>query len=84
MPVIVAAGAAYLLLDGLLSRMLGAYWGGLAAIVLATIPPASLLRVAWSGRTPRQAVRDGIWCGLAVAGVYAWVFTAPFISPPSF
>ncbi|MFN8570524.1 MAG: hypothetical protein U0132_00630 [Gemmatimonadaceae bacterium] len=58
--------------------------GGLVAIVAAAVPAASLVRLAQTGRSPRQAVRDGMWLGCAVAVVYAWVFTAPFVSLPGF
>ncbi len=77
-------GGLYLLLDWGLAPVIGGYWGGLLAIAVATTPLTALLRVAYAGRTPRQAVRDGAWCGIAVALLYAWVFSAPFISLPGF
>lgn len=83
-PAVPLTGVLYLLLDWGLARLLGGYWGSLLAIMVSTAPLTALFRVACAGRTPRQAARDGIWCGLAVAGLYAWVFTAPFVSLPGF
>jgi hypothetical protein len=83
-PAVVLTGVLYLLLDWGLARMLGGYWGGLLAIAVATTPLTALFRVALAGRTPRQAVKDGVACGIAVALLYAWVFTAPFVSLPGF
>ncbi|MFN8582072.1 MAG: hypothetical protein U0163_14005 [Gemmatimonadaceae bacterium] len=72
----------YLGLDWVASRVVGGYWGGLAAIALATIPVAAVARLARGTRTPRQALWDAVAFGCAVAGIYAWVFTAPFVSLP--
>ena len=83
-PAVPLTGALYLVLDWGLSAALGGYWGGLLAIALATTPLTALFRLAFAGRTPRQAVRDGVWSGMAVALLYAWVFTAPFVSLPGF
>lgn len=83
-PAVPLTAIMYLLLDWALARMIGTYWGGLLAIAMATTPLTALFRVAFAGRTPRQAVRDGVCCGVAVALLYAWVFTAPFISLPEF
>ncbi len=77
-------GAVYLALEWGLTRLMGGYWGGLAAIALAAAPAASLVRLAFGGRTPRQAFRDGIWFGCAVSVMYAWAFTSPFVSLPGF
>lgn len=79
-PAVPLTGVLFLLLDWGLTQVIGGYWGGLMAIALATTPLTALFRVALAGRTPRQAVRDGVWCGIAVALLYAWVFTAPFVS----
>ena len=83
-PAIPLTGVLYLLLDWGLTGLIGGYWGGLVAIALATMPVAALFRLAFSGRTPRQAVQDGVWSGIGVALIYAWVFTAPFVSLPGF
>jgi hypothetical protein len=83
-PAVVLTGVLYLLLDWGLAPMLGGYWGGLLATLVATTPLTALFRVAFAGRTPRQAVTDGAVCGIAVALLYAWVFTAPFVSIPGF
>ncbi len=83
-PAIPLTGILYLLLEWGLARMIGGYWGGLLAIAVATTPLTALFRVAFAARTPRQAVRDGMCCGVAVALLYAWVFTAPFVSLPGF
>lgn len=81
-PAVPVTAAVYLVLDWGLTGVMGGYWGGLVAIAMATAPLTALFRLAFAGRTPRQAIRDGVWSGMAVAILYAWVFTAPFISLP--
>ena len=76
--------AAFPLLDAGFGRVVGGFWGTIAAIVVVASPLAALQRAAFGGRTPRQAVAEGVVCGIGVAFLYGWVFAAPFITPPGF
>ena len=73
-PGVLAAGAAYVGLDSLLSRLLGGVWGVLAAVFVVGLPLGALWWAGETGGGRRQAWRAGIWLALAVTGMYAWVF----------
>ena len=74
------AAAVFWVLPDLLTPAVGSYWNEPMAILIAVSPVAALHRVASAGRTPRQAVVEGIAGGAAAALLYAWDFTAPWIS----
>jgi hypothetical protein len=78
------AAAVFWVLPNLLTAAVGSYWNEPLAIVIAVTPLAALHRVASAGRTPRQAVLEGIAGGAAAALLYAWVFTAPWLSAPGY
>ncbi|MDP1857920.1 MAG: hypothetical protein Q8K82_04580 [Gemmatimonadaceae bacterium] len=73
-PALMAAGLAYVVLDLLLSRLLGGVWGVFASLLLVGIPLGALWWAGETGGGPRQAWRGGVWLALAVLCVYAWVF----------
>ena len=78
------AAAVFWVLPNLLTPVVGTYWNEPLAILIAVSPLAGLHRVASASRTPRQAVMEGIAGGAAAALLYAWVFTAPWISAPGY
>ena len=78
------AAALFWVLPDRLTAVVGIYWNEPLAILIALSPLAALHRMASAGRTPRQAVVEGIAGGAAAALLYAWVFTAPWISAPGY
>lgn len=78
------AAALFWVLPDPLTAVVGIYWNEPLAILIAVSPLAALHRMASAVRTPRQAVVEGISGGAAAALLYAWVFTAPWISAPGY
>jgi hypothetical protein len=78
------AAALFWVLPDRLTGVVGIYWNEPLAILIAVSPLAALHRVSSAGRTSRQAVVEGIAGGAAAALLYAWVFTAPWISAPGY
>ena len=83
--VLLPVGAAlFPVLDAAFGRVVGDFWGTMAAIVVIASPLVAVQRIAFGGRTPRQAAAEGLACGVAVAFLYGWVFAAPFVTLPGF
>ena len=78
------AATLFWVLPDRLMGVVGIYWNEPLAILIAVSPLAALHRVSSAGRTSRQAVVEGIAGGAAAALLYAWVFTAPWISAPGY
>jgi hypothetical protein len=80
--VVAALGAvAYPVLDRLLTRTLGGMWGVLVALFLVGSPLATVWRVVWADRGPRQALLDGVALAAAGAALYFWTFGAAWWIP---
>jgi len=71
------AAATFMLLDALLTRVLGGFWGLLLAIALVAAPVAALYRVSLGVTTLRRAVAEGLGVGILAPAIYAWIFGGP-------
>jgi hypothetical protein len=74
LPAVAASVPCYLLLDAVGTRMLGGFWGVVAALAAVGIPLGALWWAGETGQRPRQAWRAGIALTLAAIVLYTWVF----------
>lgn len=73
-PVAGAAAVAYLVLDRLLTPLLGGVWGVFFSLWLVGVPLGATWWAAETGASWGRAARAGGALGLAAVGVYAWAF----------
>jgi hypothetical protein len=73
-PVAGAAAVAYLVLDRLLTPLLGGVWGVFFSLWLVGVPLGATWWAAETGASWGRAARAGGAWGLAAVGVYAWAF----------